>query len=91
MAKLDIKGIFFDFDDTLQSRKGAYRLYCESFLDKYFPDIDDEERFRKLDEMEEYEGHSWQDEAHIRLENCIKTFLRDMFPNYDYVVVDVMW
>ena len=44
-----------------------------------------------IDEMEEYEGHSWQDETHIRLENCIKTFLRDMFPGYDYVVVDLMW
>lgn len=44
-----------------------------------------------IDEMEEYEDYSWQDEAHIRLENCIKTFLRDMFPDYDYVVVDVMW
>ena len=35
MAKLDVKAIFFDFDDTLQSRKGAYRLYCEDFLTKY--------------------------------------------------------
>ena len=47
MAKLDVKGIFFDFDDTLQSRKGAYRLYCESFLDKYFPGISEEERLTK--------------------------------------------
>ena len=44
-----------------------------------------------IDEMEEYEGHSWQNEDYIRLENCIKTFLRDMFPDCDYVVVDVMW
>ena len=41
-------------------------------------------------EIEEYEDQSWQDEAHIRLENCIKIFLRDMFPNCDYVIVDVM-
>ena len=41
--------------------------------------------------MEEYEGHFWQDESHIRLENCIKTFLCDMFPDCDYVVVDVTW
>ena len=61
MAKLDVKGIFFDFDDTLQSRKGAYRLYCESFLDKYFPDIDEEERLRKLDEMEEHVDGGYKD------------------------------
>lgn len=49
-----VKAVFFDFDDTLQSRRGAYRLYCEAFLSKYFPDIDEEERSRKLDEMEEH-------------------------------------
>ena len=44
-----------------------------------------------IDELEEFEGFEWQDEQHIRLENCIKTFLRDMFPGHDYVLVDVMW
>ena len=50
--KLQVKAVFFDFDDTLQSRKGAYRLYCEAFLTKYFPKIDAAEREQKLDEME---------------------------------------
>ena len=50
--KLKIKAVFFDFDDTLQSRKGAYRLYCESFTEKYFPGLDPDARERKLDEME---------------------------------------
>ena len=44
-----------------------------------------------IDEMEEYNGYSWQDEAHIRLENCIKTFLRDIFPNFDYVAINIIW
>ena len=44
-----------------------------------------------IDEIVEYEGIPWQNEARIRLENCIKTFLRDMFPGLDYVIVDVMW
>ena len=61
MAKANLKAIFFDFDDTLQSRKGAYRLYCESFLTKYFPDISEEERLRKLDEMEEYVDGGYKD------------------------------
>ncbi len=61
MAKLDVKAIFFDFDDTLQSRKGAYRLYCEFFLSKYFPNIDEEERERKLDEMEELVDGGYKD------------------------------
>ena len=50
--KLHVKAVFFDFDDTLQSRKGAYRLYCEAFLKKYFPEIGEAEREQKLDEME---------------------------------------
>ena len=49
---LNVKAVFFDFDDTLQSRKGAYRLYCEAFLTRYFPQIGEEERLQKLDEME---------------------------------------
>ncbi len=61
MAKLNVKAIFFDFDDTLQSRKGAYRLYCESFLDKYFPHISEEERLIKLDEMEEHVDGGYKD------------------------------
>lgn len=61
MAKLNVKAIFFDFDDTLQSRKGAYRLYCESFLSKYFPDITNEERLKKLDEMEEHVDGGYKD------------------------------
>lgn len=54
MDRKNVKAVFFDFDDTLQSRRGAYRLYCEAFLDKYFPNIDEKERAQKLDEMEEY-------------------------------------
>lgn len=61
MAKLNVKAIFFDFDDTLQSRKGAYRLYCESFLSKYFPNISEEERLRKLDEMEQHVDGGYKD------------------------------
>ncbi|MBQ7597144.1 MAG: HAD family hydrolase [Clostridia bacterium] len=49
---LNVKAVFFDFDDTLQSRKGAYRLYCEAFLTRYFPNIGEKERLQKLDEME---------------------------------------
>lgn len=44
-----------------------------------------------FDEIEEYTGEEWQDENHIRLENCIKTFLKDIFPNHDSVLIDVMW
>jgi len=61
MIKLKVKGVFFDFDDTLQSRKGAYKLYCEDFLTKYFPSISDSERAQKLDEMEEHVDGGYKD------------------------------
>ncbi len=61
MEKINVKAIFFDFDDTLQSRQGAYRLYCEAFMDKYFPGISDDEREKKLDEMEEYVDGGYKD------------------------------
>ncbi|MBR2589913.1 MAG: HAD family hydrolase [Clostridia bacterium] len=48
----NIKAIFFDFDDTLQSRAGAYRLYCDDFLTRYFPQVQGEEKERRKDEME---------------------------------------
>ena len=60
-TKLPIKAVFFDFDDTLQSRKGAYRLYCEAFLDKYFPGISAAKRTQKLDEMEAHVDGGYKD------------------------------
>lgn len=49
-----VKAVFFDFDDTLQSRAGAYRLYCDKFLSRYFPEIEGEEKEKRMDEMEEH-------------------------------------
>lgn len=60
-TKLQVKAVFFDFDDTLQSRKGAYRLYCEAFLNTYFPGISKAEFDRKLDEMEEHVDGGYKD------------------------------
>ena len=49
-----VKAVFFDFDDTLQSREGAYRLYCADFLSRYFPEVAGEEKQKMIDEMEEH-------------------------------------
>lgn len=50
----NVKAVFFDFDDTLQSRAGAFRIYCDNFLTRFFPEIQGEEKERKMDEMEEH-------------------------------------
>lgn len=64
--------------------------YLRNFLfgDNYMNDV-----YVKywIDEIEEYTGEEWEDEKQIRLENCIKTFLKDIFPDHDYVLIDVMW
>ena len=74
MNKLNVKAVFFDFDDTLQSRKGAYRLYCEDFLTKYFPGISEAERLQKLDEIIEL----WKWENHPPMQELYDSF------NYDF-------
>ena len=92
MDKLNVKAVFFDFDDTLQSRKRAYRLYCQDFLDIYFPDDDEVERENKLYEMEAlvdggYKDREvyfpelielWQWEDHPPMQELYDSF------NYDY-------
>lgn len=90
--KLNVKAVFFDFDDTLQSRKGAYRIYCENFLTKYFPSISGEEREKKLDEMEEYVDGGYKDRE-VYFPEIIELWGWDNHPpmqelydsfNYDY-------
>ena len=38
-----------------------------------------------------YEGHFWEDENQIRLENCVRSVLQDAFPNHTAVLIDVSW
>ncbi len=92
MKKLDVKAVFFDFDDTLQSRKGAYRIYCENFLTKYFPNISKEERAKKLDEMEEHVDGGYK-EREVYFPELIELWgwenhppMQELFDsfNYDY-------
>ena len=42
-------------------------------------------------EDEEYKGFSWQNETRIMQENLIKSFLRDLLPGHERVLVDVSW
>ena len=56
-----VKAVFFDFDDTLQSRKGAYRKYCKNFCDLYYPSLSREEKEKKMDEMESHVDGGYKD------------------------------
>lgn len=46
-----IKAVLFDFDETLQDRTKAFEGYIEAFLNKYLPDITDEQKKRYTQDM----------------------------------------
>lgn len=83
-----------DLEDALIAQYGKEFMdevgHLRSFLfgENYMNDVYVKYWF---DEIEEYTGEVWQDEKQIRLENCIKTFLKDLFPDHSYVLIDVMW
>lgn len=43
-----VKGILFDFDDTLQDRETAFNRFSIWFLDKYFPGLSENEKKRRI-------------------------------------------
>ena len=38
-----------------------------------------------------FRGYSWQNETKITQENLIRSFLRDLLPNHERVLIDVSW
>lgn len=50
----EIQAVLFDFDDTLQDREAAYRSYCAAFLAEFFSTLSEEEKARRIDEMESH-------------------------------------
>lgn len=40
---------------------------------------------------EEFHGYAWEDEERIRIRNLVNTYLRDVLPNYERVLIDVTW
>ena len=43
------------------------------------------------DEDEVYTGSIYEDEEEIRLQNLVRAYLRDILPDYCWVLVDVRW
>ena len=41
--------------------------------------------------MEEYHGYPLENEEDIRLRNIVRTYLKDILPDYEYVLIDVSW
>lgn len=45
------KAVLFDFDETLQDRTAAFESYMDSFLGTYCPDISEEEKEKRKEDM----------------------------------------
>lgn len=46
-----IKAVLFDFDETLQDRTAAFEKYMDMFLDEFCPDLSDDEREKRKNDM----------------------------------------
>lgn len=46
-----IKAVLFDFDETLQDRTLAFEKYMDAFLDEYCPEISNDEREKRKEDM----------------------------------------
>ena len=44
-----------------------------------------------FEDDEVYTGKSWQNEEHIRIRNLVNSYLRDILPEYNTVLIDVTW
>lgn len=42
-----------------------------------------------FDEMEVYNEYFWENEEDIRLRNIVRAYLKDILPNYEYVLIDI--
>lgn len=83
----------YDLMDALVDQYGndfrTHELRQIMFGDQYMNDV--YKRYSWEDGLIEYTGESWQNEEHIRLENCIIAYLADTFPRYKEVIVNVAW
>lgn len=42
-------------------------------------------------EMEVYRGDPWQSEERIRINNCLRSILQGILPEYKMALIDVSW
>ena len=45
------KAVLFDFDETLQDRTAAFEKYMDAFMEKYLPDLPENEKIKRKKDM----------------------------------------
>lgn len=83
----------YDLQDAMTAQYGDIFRTCDlrqiMFGDQYMNDV--YKSYNQEDGPIEYTGAFWQNEEHIRLENCVIGFLTDTFPEYKEVLINVAW
>ena len=75
------RAIDTQYDVDLDLRELLYGEECINNCCKWF----------YYDELEIYEGKSWQDPDHIAQTNMVKTYLQDTIPGRSCVLLDISW
>lgn len=76
-----------NFGDDFMEIVGDLRMFL--FDDRYMNDVSVEFNIKDLDDF--YEESDVGTVVRINARNRIKSFLQEMFPGYEYVLIDVMW
>ena len=76
-----------NFGDDFMEIVGDLRMFL--FDDRYMNDVSVEFTIKDLDDF--YEESDIGTVIRINARNRIKLFLQEMFPGYEYVLIDVMW
>ena len=76
-----------NFGDDFMEIVGDLRMFL--FDDRYMNDVSVEFNIKDLDDF--YEESDIRTVVRINARNRIKLFLQEMFPGYEYVLIDVMW
>ena len=76
-----------NFGDDFMEIVGDLRMFL--FDDRYMNDVSVEFNIKDLDDF--YEESDIGTVIRINARNRIKLFLQEMFPGYEYVLIDVMW
>jgi hypothetical protein len=79
-----------DLEDAVNAQFGCN---IEDIRDLLFGDEYNNSCYKTFcyDEDEVYTGSIYEDEEEIRLRNLVCAYLRDVLPDYSYVLVDVSW
>ena len=82
-----------DCEELRKAVNQQYSIEIEDISSLLFGDnyMNDSYKRYRLNNQEQYSGFWWQDEESIRLKNCVNAFLTDMFPDTDYILIDISW